>query len=137
MRVSSPTRTTNVLPAVSTLIPQLKSWLKVGANMAYAHTNNNAMGADGSATAVNNPLAIATSIAPIYPMFVRDNSGQIVRNEQYNRPVYDYGDGKSTNFTRNWMSIANPIGNLTYDTYELLSDAIDANGMPHSLRLKD
>ncbi|MDE5672775.1 MAG: TonB-dependent receptor plug domain-containing protein, partial [Duncaniella sp.] len=28
---------------------QLKSWLKVGANMAYSHTNNNAMGSDGSA----------------------------------------------------------------------------------------
>lgn len=117
---------------------QAKKWLKIGTNIAYIYTKTNYASDNDldASSSSGNAFFVANMIAPIYPMFVRDNSGQIVRNEQYNRPVYDYGDGKSTNFTRNWMSIANPIGNLTYDTYELLSDAIDAN-MPHSLRLKD
>lgn len=107
---------------------QAKKWLKIGTNIAYIYTKTNYASDNDldASSSSGNAFFVANMIAPIYPMFVRDNSGQIVRNEQYNRPVYDYGDGKSTNFTRNWMSIANPIGNLTYDTYELLSDAIDA-----------
>ncbi|MDE7451970.1 MAG: TonB-dependent receptor plug domain-containing protein, partial [Paramuribaculum sp.] len=58
---------------------QVKSWLKVGGNLAYAHTNNNAMSSDGSTSSVANPLAIATTIAPIYPMYIRDGKGQIMR----------------------------------------------------------
>ena len=43
------------------------------------------------------------------------------------RKVYDYGDGQSTNFSRSFMSIANPSGDLIYNKREYLSDVINAN----------
>lgn len=107
---------------------QAKKWLKIGTNTAYIYTKTNYASDNDldNSTSSGNAFWMANMIAPIYPMFVRDAATrQVVQNEQYGLPVYDYGDGSSTNYTRNWMSMANPIGTLRYDTYEILSDAID------------
>ncbi len=106
---------------------QAKTWLKIGTNMAYIYTNSNRPGdmdtdADSSS---GNAFFIANEIAPVYPMFVRDADGNIMYDNTYGRPIYDYGDAKSTNFARNFMNIANPIGSLLYDTNQYLSDVFD------------
>ncbi len=106
---------------------QAKKWLKVGTNMAYIYTSSNYpsdMDTQNSSSSAN-AFYLINSLAPVYPIFVRDASGQIMRNEQYNRPVYDYGDGYSTNFERNYMSMSNPAGRLAYDKDQILSDAFD------------
>ena len=64
-------------------------------------------------------------MAPIYPLYVRGADKQIMLNN--GRKVYDYGDGQSTNFSRSFMSIANPSGDLIYNKREYLSDVINAN----------
>lgn len=48
---------------------QVKEWLKVGANMAYTHYEANSLNEDGSSGSSGNVFAIATQIAPIYPLF--------------------------------------------------------------------
>jgi TonB-linked SusC/RagA family outer membrane protein len=41
-------------------------------------------------------------------------------------PVYDYGDRTTGAFARNTMSIANPIGDLTYQTEEYIMDIFNS-----------
>ena len=43
------------------------------------------------------------------------------------KKIYDYGDGLSSNATRNWMSMSNPKGDLLYDFREFNSDIFNGN----------
>ncbi len=107
---------------------QAFKWLKTGTNLTYTYTNANRpsdMDLDYS-TSTGNAFFIANQIAPVYPMFVRSADGQIMIDPATGKKVYDYGDSYSTNFTRKFMSQANPIGNLVYDTNKYLSDVFDA-----------
>lgn len=105
---------------------QARKWLKIGTNMAYIHTSSLYPGDNdvAAASSSGNAFFLINSLAPIYPIFVRDATGRVMRNEQYNRPIYDYGDGQ-TNFIRNYMSMSNPAGRLVYDKDQYLSDAFD------------
>lgn len=107
---------------------QAKTWLKVGANLAYTFTDTNRPGDMdlSAATSSGNAFYLANQIAPVYPMFVRDAKGNIMYNDVYGQKIYDYGDGNSTPYTRTFMNIANPIGDLHYDTNQYLSDVFDA-----------
>ncbi|WP_321020114.1 TonB-dependent receptor [Bacteroides sp.] len=106
---------------------KLYSWLKIGANVSYVNTESRYPGdQDANATASSgNAFYIANNMAPIYPLYVRGADKQIMLNN--GRKVYDYGDGQSTNFSRSFMSIANPSGDLIYNKREYLSDVINAN----------
>ena len=106
---------------------KLYSWLKIGANVSYVNTESRYPGdQDANATASSgNAFYIANNMAPIYPLYVRGVDKQILLNN--GRKVYDYGDGQSTNFSRSFMSIANPSGDLIYNKREYLSDVINAN----------
>ncbi|MCM1489281.1 MAG: TonB-dependent receptor [Muribaculum sp.] len=106
---------------------QAKKWLKIGTSMAYTYSKQDLPGDNDLdyATSSGNMFYIANQIAPIYPMFVRDAEGQVVIDPLYGYPVYDYGDGSSTNFTRQFMSMSNPVGNLYYNTSEYLNDVFD------------
>ncbi|MDE6459312.1 MAG: SusC/RagA family TonB-linked outer membrane protein [Paramuribaculum sp.] len=117
---------------------QIKSWLKVGGNMAYAHTNNNAMSSDGSTSSVANPLASATTIAPIYPMYIRDGNGQIMRNSD-NMILYDYGQGQNGGLKRpGGASFAiNGLSDAIYDTNNTQGNSVNATGFAEVRFLKD
>lgn len=117
----------NRLSTRSSVDWQAKPWLKLGTTLNYTYTNSNIPGDMDLdyATSSGNVFYIANQVAPVYPMFVRDADGKIMRNEVYDLPIYDYGDGYSTNFTRTWMSIANPVGNLYYNKDNYLSDVFD------------
>ncbi len=106
---------------------QAKPWLKLGTTLNYTYTNSNVPGDMDLdyATSSGNVFYIANQMAPVYPMFVRGADGQILRNEIYDLPIYDYGDGESTGFSRNFMSLANPVGNLYYNKDNYLSDVFD------------
>ena len=106
---------------------KLYNWLKIGANVSYVNTESRYPGdQDANATASSgNAFYIANNMAPIYPLYVRGADKQILLNN--GRKVYDYGDGQSTNFSRSFMSIANPSGDLIYNKREYLSDVINAN----------
>lgn len=43
--------------------------------MAYAHFDANSLGSDGASNSSGNIFAFATTIAPIYPVYIRDGQG--------------------------------------------------------------
>ena len=104
---------------------QAKKWLKVGANMSYTYSKSMYPGDQTSTNSSSNAFFIANQIAPVYPMFVRDAQGNIMIDPNSGYKVYDYGDGKSTKFTRNFMSISNPKSDLLYNTTEYLMDILN------------
>ncbi len=105
---------------------QVKDWLKLGANMGYTNSTSRYPGEQTSTNSSMNAFYMAYAIAPVYPIYVRNADGSLMRDKNTNRPVYDYGDGYSTNNTRNFMSIANPISDLLYNKTEYLMDIFDA-----------
>lgn len=71
---------------------QAKPWLKVSGNVSYSHFSTNSMSEEGASASSGNIFASATSIAPIYPLYVRDGAGNIM-TDQFGNTIYDYGNG--------------------------------------------
>ncbi|SFE95325.1 SusC/RagA family TonB-linked outer membrane protein [Thermophagus xiamenensis] len=105
---------------------QVNDWLKVGASVNYNNIESNYPDEQTETNSSGNAFFIANYIAPIYPLYVRDAASKSI---MYNngRKVYDYGDGVSTNFSRTFMSIANPSGDLTYNKTDYLMDIINSS----------
>lgn len=101
---------------------QANDWLKIGTNISYSYSDSQYPDEQTSTTSSGNAFFIANNMAPIYPMYVRDASGKIMYNEIYGHKIYDYGDNKSTNYSRSFMSQANPASQLLYDTEKYLVD---------------
>ncbi len=105
---------------------QATKWLKVGANVTYTHYRSQYPDEQTTTNSSGNAFTMAYEIAPVYPMYVRNADGSYMRDATTGRRVYDYGDGSSTNFTRNFMSISNPASDLLYNTEEYLSDIFNS-----------
>ncbi len=103
-----------------------KDWLTLGANIAYAYTNTNSPDEQTTTNSSVNAFHIANEIAPIYPLYVRNASGAIMRDPYNGAPIYDYGDASNTNYTRNFMSMSNPISDLIYSTQDNLVDNLNS-----------
>ena len=98
---------------------QLKSWLKVGANMSYNHYEQNYLRTDNEGESGSSGNAFAfMNIAPIYPMFIRDANHNIMYDETAHIENYDYGDGTIIGLRRAFLSQANPISSNRLDTRE-------------------
>ena len=67
---------------------QAKDWLKMGANVNFAHTDQDDV-TEGSQTVFD----FTTRFAPIYPVYMRDGDGNIMTDE--NGKMYDYGSGEN------------------------------------------
>jgi TonB-linked SusC/RagA family outer membrane protein len=103
---------------------QMKKWLNVGANVNYINATSNYPSEQTSTTSSGNAFYVANNIAPIYPLYVRDATTHAIMLNN-GRKLYDYGDGKSTNFSRTFMSIANPAGDLIYNKRDYLMDILN------------
>ncbi len=109
---------------------QAKPWLKVGTNMSYTYTNSGYPGdqTNDAATSSGNAFYFINSLAPVYPMYVRNPDGSLMMNTTYNKPIFDYGDGKDygngiMGHTR--QPQGNPQGQLQYDKEDYLADVFD------------
>ena len=105
---------------------QVKDWLKVGANVNYNSIESNYPGEQVNVSSSGNAFFIANYIAPVYPMYVRDPETEEIML-MGGRKVYDYGDGESTNFSRSFMSIANPAGDLSYNKTDYVMDILNSS----------
>ena len=107
---------------------KVTDWLKVGANVNYINSESrypDDQDSDHTASS-GNAFYIANNIAPIYPMYVRGEDKQIMTLT--GRPVYDYGDGKSVpGYSRAFMQIANPAGDLVYNKTNYMRDVFNTN----------
>ena len=106
---------------------QAKKWLKLGVNLSYSNVTSRSPGDQDTdaATSSGNAFFVGNFIAPIYPMYVRNADGSFKYNTNTGYHVYDYGDGESTNFTRNFMSMSNPMSGFLYDTEKYLMDILN------------
>ena len=98
---------------------QVKPWLKMGGNMSYTHYDSREQDTEGGSSNANAFYA-ANIMGAIYPMYVRDASGNIMYdNRGYKR--YDYGS--DTNFSRaNTVPNANPLASYMLDKREYRGD---------------
>ena len=96
---------------------KLRKWIKVGANLSYAHTvQNNIL--EGSSLA-SSAFATARSWEPVFPVYARDAEGKIKYDENGDK-VYDLGTGQPDGTTtRPGTSGQNIIATLKMDTRDI------------------
>ena len=87
---------------------EVKSWLTAGMNINYSNTvtNNNGQQEDSG-----SPFWFVDNIPPIYPLFLRDATGNKVPDPIFGGFQYDYG---STG--RKFGSLTNAIADALYNT---------------------
>ena len=109
---------------------QAKSWLNVGGNVNFAHstTNNGADVDDTADDASNNLFTMISTIAPIYPVYMRDGDGNILYDEH--GAVGDYGDGKliGSQYIRPYLNEQNEITDSRLNTNKNVSTSFSLNG---------
>ena len=115
---------------------QIKSWLKVSGNMNYTHSNSNYLGSDGDSVDSGNMFAV-NSVAPIYPLYIRDGKGNIMFNQTTNMNSYDYGDGSVIGLMRPVFQQSNPISDIQLETNNVEGNAFNAVGSAEIRFLKD
>ena len=87
---------------------QAKKWLKIGTNMSYSHADMMYPGEDEyGAYSSGNLFYVTNNIAPIYPLYIRDADGKIMKDAN-GYTMYDYGDAKVNGETRAFMNQSNP-----------------------------
>ena len=111
---------------------QAKKWLKTGVNASFAHYEKNYLDNNGSPTSTGNIWAFTSSIAPIYPLFLRNADGSIKIDDAGNQ-VLDYGNAKygeggNAGFSRPFLSDANAIQDNRLNTLGVEGNAFTANG---------
>lgn len=87
---------------------QMRDWLKVGANMSYAHFNANSLDDNGSSSSTGNIWAFTSQMAPIYPAYIRNADGTVMIDKN-GIGMMDYGDGVNAGMARPFIYNANPI----------------------------
>lgn len=68
---------------------QARTWLTIGGNVSYAHTESNSE---------SYAFSAAHQIPPIYPLYLRDGQGNIMTDKH--GKMYDYGSGEQHGITR-------------------------------------
>ena len=116
---------------------QAKQWLKLGANVSYTNYNyNNGNSEEGSAGSVGNVFGFAASMAPIYPVYIRDASGNIMLDER-GMQMYDFGDGRNAGMVRPNAPNANALRLVTLDKNHSEGNALTATAFTEVRFLKN
>lgn len=94
-------------------------FVKLGGNVNYAGSKMRNPQAGKASGTYSNLFSWTRNIAPIYPVFVRDEKGNIVRNAD-GRELYDWGRGESLNpdgssAVRPYIDNMNPYGSTLLD----------------------
>lgn len=106
---------------------QAKKWLKAGGNISYTHNITNGIaGGDASDLSSTNIFGHVTTIAPIYPVYVRDAQGNIMQDENGN--VYDYGKGNNAGLERSVLPNTNSLQTDRLETNKTNGNSVNASG---------
>ncbi|MGL4780992.1 MAG: SusC/RagA family TonB-linked outer membrane protein, partial [Bacteroidales bacterium] len=104
---------------------EITKWLKAGANLSYANTTTNSVLENSSQ--FSNIFMFAQNIAPIYPVYLYDQTtGELIYDAQ-GKPRYDYGvpyPEYGINEARPYGSMSNPLGTMRDDTRERKIDYV-------------
>lgn len=102
---------------------QAFSWLKVGANVSYAHTKQDGISAISGRAA--NLFSFTQYIAPIYPVYLRDLQGNLVLDDNGNKQL---DQGNQYGRTRLFSLSQNPLINVYNNTNRTTRDAFNGRG---------
>ena len=115
---------------------QATSWLKVGADMSYTYYNAKQLDEEGTSNSSANIFAAAMEIAPIYPLYIRDAEGNIMKNSD-GILMYDYGDKSNAGLERPMFGQSNAISDAILNTNKYDGNAFQALGYAEIRFLKD
>lgn len=90
---------------------QVKKWLKVGVNAGYAYSKSQN---NGQTVGSENLFEFADKMAPIFPVFLRDDNYQLVEDPIFGGYQYDYGTASGYRSRPNADQL-NPIASALYD----------------------
>ncbi|MEC3966537.1 SusC/RagA family TonB-linked outer membrane protein [Flagellimonas halotolerans] len=90
---------------------QVKKWLKVGVNAGYAYSKSQN---NGQTVGSENLFEFADKMAPIFPVFLRDENYQLVEDPIFGGYQYDYGTASGFRSRPNADQL-NPIASALYD----------------------
>ncbi len=96
---------------------QAYKWLRIGANASYNHKTTNDL---------SSVFGVAYTIAPIYPLYIRDGEGNILTDARGLR--YDYGEYDNAGLQRACEKNQNSIQSDRLDVYKNVSNAFNING---------
>ncbi len=102
-----------------------KKWLKGSVNMSYAYSTMNYPNQEGDG-AMNNGFLYINNIPPIYPVFQRDEDGNLIKDPYTGGYAYDYGMHEGTG--RPYGSGINPAGALRLDKERTTTHQVTVNG---------
>ena len=116
---------------------QAKEWFKVGGNFSFTHSKyNNGNPEDGSSSSTGNVFAIANQIAPIYPIYIRDAMGEILK-DKYGFDLYDYGTGDNAGMSRPYLANSNALQSAFLDKYYYDKNSFNGSAYAEVKFLKD
>jgi len=120
---------------------QITDWLRSGVNVAGSMSNMRYNGGEGGAANTGNPFYIANSMAPIYPVYFRDENGNEVIDPVTGEKKYDWGDmvrdpGSSIG-TRLTNPGTNALGSLYFDEDRYKVNNVVATAFMEAKFLKD
>ncbi len=117
---------------------QAKSWLKLGGNMSYTHYSAQSLDEDGSSNSSANLFAVASQVAPIYPLYLRDANG-VIRKDANGFTMYDWGgkNGSWMGITRPHLSNSNAVSSNLLDNHSYEGNAATATGFGEIRFAKD
>ena len=90
---------------------QIKKWLKLGANIAFVNSTQDANANLGTS------LSFTSSMAPIFPLYLRqkDENGNIfIPTDERGLPLYDLGSS-TLDVNRPFLNNTNPVASNNYD----------------------
>lgn len=96
-----------------------KKWLKGNVNLAYTYSD---MNNPGQGDAMNNGFFYVNVIPPIYPVFMRDDDGNIVIDPRTGENMYDFGN----ELRRSFGLGINPAGSIKLDKSNYKTHEVDA-----------
>ncbi|MFR9514968.1 MAG: SusC/RagA family TonB-linked outer membrane protein [Rikenellaceae bacterium] len=106
---------------------QAKDWMKVGGNFSFTkYTSSSGNDGEGESGSSANVFAY-TSLAPIYPVYIRDANGNIMIDE-YGYQMYDYGDAANYPNSRPYLIGSNALQGAWLDEELYEGNAMSANG---------
>jgi TonB-linked SusC/RagA family outer membrane protein len=105
---------------------QAKKWLRTGGNMSYTNNVYNKV-SEGILGSSGNVWSMVAAMGPIYPVYIRDGSKNILRDE-YGEIMYDFGDGKATGLIRPSFAGSNPIFHNKYNKDNTSENAFSGAG---------
>ena len=100
-----------------------KKWLKGNVNLSYAYSDMNSPDQDGDG-AMNNGFYYVNAVPPIYPVYLRNENGEIYTDPRTGLLAYDYGNEYERPF--GWG--INPAGSLRLDKERYVTNTLDAKG---------